>query len=77
MLAPCITVLSTSKNAAAVGSAGVSSARLDLGGGGRRLARQRRPLRRFSGLRGRSGGAFTRSAYELRGCRHVERRAAA
>ena len=42
MLAPCMTVLSTSKNAAAVGSAGVVERGLDLG-------------RRRSGLAGQLG----------------------
>ena len=52
MLAPCMTVLSTSKNAAAVGSGGVGQRGLHLGGRGGRLAGERRAL-----LRGAAGVA--------------------
>ena len=44
MLAPCITVLSTSKKAAAVGIGGVAQRQLDLGVGGGRLPGQSGPL---------------------------------
>ena len=44
MLAPCMTVLSTSKNAAAVGSERVVERGLDLGRGRGRLAGERRAL---------------------------------
>ena len=59
MLAPCITVLSTSKNAAAVGSSGVVERGLHLGGRGRRLAGQGRALLQVARSRSRSGGRHT------------------
>ena len=63
MLAPCITVLSTSKNAAEVSSAGVSSSRSTSAAAAAASPASVERWRRFGGLRGRSGGAFTRSGY--------------
>ena len=56
MLAPCITVLSTSKNAAAVGVQRLVERGLDLRRGGRGLAGEVERCWRFSGVRDRSAG---------------------
>ena len=55
--APCMIVLSTSKNAAAVGSAGVVERGLDLAGGAAGLAGQHRALPEVASRRGRAGAA--------------------
>src|SRR5918999_2960200 len=63
MLAPCITVLSTSKNAADTASTGVSRARSTSAAAAAASPARVERWRRFNGRRGRSGGAFIRSGY--------------
>jgi hypothetical protein len=63
MLAPCITVLSTSKNAADVASAGVSSSLSTSAAAAAASPAKVDRWRRLRGLRGRSGGRFTRPGY--------------